>query len=166
VRRRRGGFPNRRSMRLRSAGRKVRRGSHGNRCLGFVLTTRPSPVRWETSLDPRVKPRVRCRKASQTCSGCSELGADAFVPEGDASEARLSRKGYRTSMPRHQSQVSFGKGSSSQTRRGGSAGEQERMPASKLVGRSRWRLITPSLSPVLTTRMGGPKPDGDIPTER
>lgn len=73
-------------MRLRSAGRKVRRGSHGNRCLGFVLTTRPLPVRWEASLDPRVKSRVRCRKASQTCSGCSELGADAFVPEGDASE--------------------------------------------------------------------------------
>jgi hypothetical protein len=79
---------------------------------GSFLTTRPSPVRWEASLDPWVQTRVRGRKASQTCSGYAELGADVFVPEGDASEPLYLARDT-SSMPRRQSQVSFGKGSSS-----------------------------------------------------
>lgn len=109
MRRKCGVFPNRTATHLRSARRKARRGSHGDRRFGFVLTTRPSPVLREAALDQRVKlvGFARARRSPRFAridggSGCAELGADANVPEGDASDSQ-SRKGSGPTPKRQRS---------------------------------------------------------------
>jgi hypothetical protein len=71
-------------------------------------------------------------------SECAEIGADAIVPEGDANEPLYLARDT-SSMPRHPSEVMLWERLFQLTRRGGSAGEPERMPASKPVSRSGWR---------------------------
>jgi hypothetical protein len=120
---------------LRSADRKVRRGPHDDRRLGFVLTTYPSPGVWEAGLDQRVHVRITDSQGFVVrISGCAEHEADANVPEGDASgRTYLARdRGARRRDVR--GRCEFRERLFQPTRRGGSAGEQERMPASKPIG--------------------------------
>jgi len=69
------------------------------------------------------------------------------VPEGDASEKASSSQG-ECSFDAETSEIGrlFRGRLFQPMRRGGSTGEQERMPVSELVDRSRWWLITPSFS--------------------
>jgi hypothetical protein len=88
---------NERSTRLRSANRKVRRGPHDDRRLGFVLTAYPSPGLREAGLGQRVQPprttgsqellvwgaaSARSMKPTQSCPRVTRAGF-AHLARGD-----------------------------------------------------------------------------------
>ena len=122
---------------MQSARRKVRRGSHNGRRFGLVLAKRPSPVFWEASLGQRVNRIHRVRKnCRRVRSERAELGADVPVPEGDASEVLCFARDTTFDAETSEAGHVFRERLFQLTRRGGSAGEQERMPASRPIGRS------------------------------
>lgn len=134
------GFLNGISTDLRSADRKVRRGltqrqafrvrSHQASFTG-CLGGGPRPAGLPSD---RVWQHMRFE-----WSECAEHEADAIVPEGDASESFYLARDRKARRRDVRGWSEFRERLFQLTRRGGSAGESERMPASKPIDRSGWR---------------------------
>jgi hypothetical protein len=119
----------------------------------------------EADLDQRVQTYARHRKVQRERSECAELGADAIVPEGDASELfYLARD--TSSMPGHQSKVKALEKAlpAHKARRVGRRAREDACIEAGLT--KRMAVNNPITLPGPNHANGWTDPNGDIPTER